>query len=139
MKKLDELLEIYEHREDNFKPVVDYGAWRVALLNSGSASVPDNITFLQKHNETDEIFVLLSGKCVLFVADGEDRPGGIYAEVLQPLKVYNVKRGVWHTHILTEGTAVLVVENRDTTAMNSPKYLVTPLQKDEILHLYACC
>ena len=46
----------------------------------------------------------------------------IYAQLLQlePGKIYNVKKGVWHTHTLSQDAKVLVVENRDTTYDNSP-------------------
>ncbi|MBE0566463.1 MAG: hypothetical protein IH621_10920 [Krumholzibacteria bacterium] len=114
------LLEIHTHAAAAYRPLVDYGAWRVALLNDCDELLPQNLTRMQRHDETDEVFVLLRGRCILFVADGDDRAEVVHAQDLEPGTVYNVKRGVWHTHTLAPGTSVLVVENRDTTCGNSP-------------------
>ncbi|MFO7610441.1 MAG: hypothetical protein R6X35_14845 [Candidatus Krumholzibacteriia bacterium] len=120
MPILPSLLEIHTHDAAAYRPVVDFGAWRVALLNDCDDLLPGNLTRMQRHDETDEVFVLLRGRCILFVADGGDRADTIHAQDLAPGTVYNVKRGVWHTHTLAPGTSVLVVENRDTAYGNSP-------------------
>ncbi|MDO8752546.1 MAG: hypothetical protein Q7J80_01525, partial [Anaerolineales bacterium] len=35
-------------------------------------------------------------------------------------KLYNVKKGVWHSHTFSEDARVLIVENRDAVVENSP-------------------
>lgn len=127
------LLEIHVHDAAAYRPVVDYGAWRVALLNDCDDLLPGKLARMQRHDETDEVFVLLRGRCILFVADGEDRAGAIQAQDLAPGTVYNVKRGVWHTHTLAPGTSVLVVENRDTTYGNSPFCDLDAAQRSALL------
>jgi hypothetical protein len=54
---------------------------------------------------------------------------------MEPLKLYNVKRGVWHTHTLSEDATVLIVENVDTTDANSPSKMLSPEQRAEIARL----
>jgi mannose-6-phosphate isomerase-like protein (cupin superfamily) len=88
---------------------------------------------MQRHDETDEVFVLLAGRCILFIGDGKEEAGEIAAVELEPGKVYNVKRGTWHTHTLTEDAKVLVVENRDTTVENSPFCPLSPEQTDDLV------
>jgi ureidoglycolate hydrolase len=127
------LLEIHTHDAAAYRPVVDYGAWRVALLNDCDDLLPGKLTRMQRHDETDEVFVLLRGRCILFVADGDGRAGAIQAQDLAPGAVYNVKRGVWHTHTLAPGTSVLVVENRDTTYGNSPFCDLDTAQRSALL------
>lgn len=116
------LLEIHAHDAPAYRPLVDYGAWRVAVLNACDDLRPERLARVQRHDETDEVFVLLRGRCILFVGDGRgaDDAGAIHAADLEPGKVYNVRRGVWHTHTLGPDASVLVVENRDTTGDNSP-------------------
>jgi hypothetical protein len=120
------LIEAREFREEGYKSLVDYGAWRVAVLNALDELLPENIPWFQKHEETDEVFVLLAGKCVLYALEGEVPAGGpidpasLRALDLEPLVAYNVKRGIWHSHALEPGSSVLVVENRDTCDANSP-------------------
>lgn len=122
------LLEIHQYSEEGYKPLIDYGAWRVAILRYIDELLPENISKMQRHNETDEVFVLLKGRCILFIGEGDERIAQIYAEDMKPLKLYNVKRSCWHTHTLSEGTTVLIVENRDTSLNNSPEIDLTPLQ-----------
>ena len=52
----------------------------------------------------------------------------MFAEDMTPLKVYNVKKAVWHTHTLSKDASVLVVENRNTAFYNSP---FCPLNSDQ--------
>jgi hypothetical protein len=54
---------------------------------------------------------------------------------MEPFKIYNVKKGAWHTHSLSEDGMVLVVENRDTTYDNSPFCQLTEAQQEEIVEL----
>jgi len=39
-------------------------------------------------------------------------------------KIYNVKKGVYHTHTLSKDAKVLIVENDDTSDDNSPKFMI---------------
>lgn len=122
------LLEILTHDDPAFQPLVDFGAWRVAVLNFVDHLLPENLTNMQRHDETDEVFVLLKGRCILFVGEGKDEAGPIHAVDMVPLTIYNVKQGTWHNHTLTRDASVLVVENRVTTLKNSP---FCPLSKEQ--------
>lgn len=128
------LLEIHSHPGPSYKPLVDFAAWRVAILNFSDDLLPQNLTRMQRHNETDEVFVLLAGKCILFVGDGVETVTRLHAVALAPGQVYNVKQAVWHTHTLSPDAKVLVVENRDTTYDNSP---FTPLSAQQHQELQA--
>ncbi len=75
---------------------------------------------MQKHDETDEVFVLLNGSCTLFLGGDEEKPGEIIGVDMEPHKLYNIKKGVWHNHIMDEDGEVLIVENRTTSDDNSP-------------------
>lgn len=130
-----DLLEIREHRGEGYKPVVDFGAWRTAVLNWSPRDLPESIHTMQKHVETDEVFVLLSGSCVLLVADGGETPGTVEAETMLPLKAYNVKKGVWHGHSLSRDASVFIVENRDTGAANSPVVELSAAQRNRVRQL----
>ncbi len=129
------LLEIREYTDEGYKPVIDYDKWRVAVLNYCDELLPENINHFQKHDETDEVFVLLKGRCILFVGEGKEEVTEIYAEDLEPLKLYNVKRSIWHTHTLSKDAMVLIVENKDTTADNSPLLTLTNGQKEKLIDL----
>ncbi len=129
------LLEIHEYDGPGYRPLVDFDHWRVAVLNFSPELLPEYLTNMQRHNDTDEVFVLLAGRCILFTGEGTDTVTRIHAEDLQPNRVYNVRQGVWHTHTLSPDARVLVVENRDTTYDNSPFTPLTDPQMGEIARL----
>ena len=129
------LLEISDYTGEGYRPLIDYGQWRVAILRYIDELRPENLGKMQRHNETDEVFVLLSGRCLLFLGEGDEAVGAIHAQDMQPLKLYNVKRGAWHTHTLDEAATVLIVENRDTTAANSPEIELNADHRQHIIAL----
>jgi len=133
------LLEITDYTGEGYRPLIDYGQWRVAILRYIDELLPENIGKMQKHNETDEVFVLLSGRCLLFLGEGDDAVGAIHAADMQPLQLYNVKRGAWHTHVLDEAATVLIVENRDTSLANSPEIELTADQRRQLIALTREC
>jgi hypothetical protein len=133
----DSLLEIREYSGDGYRPLVDYGAWRVALLRFAEDMLPRNIAHFQRHDETDEVFVLLRGRCILYLGEGEESIHSLRAKEMVPLKVYNVRRGVWHNHTLSRDAVVLIVENNDTADHNSPLCLLDEGQRERLSELHA--
>lgn len=129
------LVEIGSYTGPGYQPLVDFGAWRVAVLRAIDELWPENLTSMQRHHETDEVFVLLAGRCILFVGEGTDSVTAIHAVDMEPLKLYNIKRNVWHTHTLSAEATVLIVENADTTAANSAVAPLSPSQRAEIVQL----
>jgi hypothetical protein len=115
----EKLLEIREFTGIGYKPIFDYGTWRVAILRYIDELIPEQIERIEYHNETDEVFVLLAGQAVLFLGEGETNVVALHPQVLEPGKLYNVKRGAFHLVVLSRDASILLVENRDTGAGNS--------------------
>jgi len=123
MKKL---VEVFEHTGEDYKPLIDYNGWRVAILNDAPKFRRDTTPYLERHNKTDEVFVLLEGACALYIGDGEgDDLDTVSLLPMEKKKLYNVKKGVWHNLTAAPGTTLLIVENTDTTEENSNYYPVT--------------
>jgi hypothetical protein len=129
----ERLLEIRAYTAPGYQPVIDFGEWRVATLNYLDEIHPGKITFMERHNETDEVFVLQHGEGVLFLGEGESGVERIHPQVLEPEKMYNVKKGVWHTIVLSQDGSVLIVENRNTARENSNYFDLTTDQRSFIL------
>ena len=104
-------IEILEHNGEGFSKIVCFGAWRVAFLRCEERLA--HLKKLERHMETDEVFVLLEGKATLYI--------GLEKEPfeMEPFKMYNVKQAVWHAIVVSEDAKVLIVENQDTTEENS--------------------
>jgi hypothetical protein len=115
------MLEITEYTGKGYKPVTHFQKWRTAVLNHIDELEPAKIKKIQKHDKTDEVFVLVKGKCILFLMEvTKGKVSKIYAIDMEPLRVYVVKKGTWHTHTLTKDAMVFIVENEDTSLKNSP-------------------
>ena len=115
----ENMLEIREYQGEGYKPLIDYGQWRVAILRYQDDLQPELIDQMERHNETDEVFVLLCGQGVLILGGTGSQVEGFYSLVMEYGKLYNVKRNAWHTILLTRDASVLLVENNDTTEQNS--------------------
>ena len=104
-------IEILDYTGPGYMPIVDFGAWRVAFLRCEERLA--HLKKLERHMETDEVFVLLEGKATLYI--------GLEKEPfeMEAFKMYNVKQAVWHAIVVSEDAKVLIVENRDTTEDNS--------------------
>jgi ureidoglycolate hydrolase len=117
-----------------YQPVVDFESWRVAYLRYHPELLPENITHMQRHEKTDEVFVLLEGHCILLIGEGKDKVETIHAVDMQPYQIYNVKKGCWHSHTLSRDARVLIVENRETSDINSPKSKLSQQHCDLIIN-----
>ena len=104
-------LEILEYTGCDYRPLVAYESWRVAMLNFGERF--RKVTKLERHMLTDEVFVLLHGEATLYIGK-EQTP---YR--MEKNKVFNVKHAVWHAITTSEDAHVLVVENDNTSKDNS--------------------
>lgn len=134
MQNLDNLVTVSDYNGGGYKPLVDFESWRVAVLRYLDELLPHRLETVECHLETDEVFILVEGRCIMFLADVE---GGeitrLNAVDMQPKKFYNVKKGVYHTHTLTEDAHVIIVENQDTGNHNSKKIKLSQAQIDEIV------
>ena len=133
----DNLLDVQSYTGDGYLPLIDYGAWRVAVLRYIDDLKADRLDKMQRHDETDEVFVLLAGRCMLFLGEGDGTIEAIHGVDMEPLKLYNVKRGTWHTHTLDRDATVLIVENVDTVSANSPEKSLSPDQQRQIVEMAA--
>lgn len=118
---MESKVEIREYNQEGFSRIVTFDKWTIAILNYIEELEPLFIENIQAHLKTDESFILLQGRCILYLFDVED---GVVTDIqgidMEPNKVYNIKKGVYHTHTLTKNAKVLIVENECTTDYNSP-------------------
>lgn len=122
----EKLLEIREFTGIGYQPLINFNSWRVAIMNYIDEIQPERIKTVERHKETDEVFVLLQGKGILFLGDGELELERFYPQVMEPGKIYNVKKNVWHSIVLTRDGSVLIVENQDTDEKNTDYSPILP-------------
>lgn len=103
------MFQVFDYKEAGYNPVFIGDTWQIAYLNHDTTfSDPKEI---ERHNHTDEAFVLLEGKANLF---GYDATGNIGSEPMEFGKIYNVPAGVWHTIQTFPNCRCLIIENSNT-------------------------
>ncbi len=107
---MTDTLETHNYTDTGYKPLVFYDGWQVALLNWEPIFDLGNAGEIERHNQTDEVFVLWRGQALIFTSDGEN----LQATEMQPGVVYNVPAGVWHNLLASRDASWIIVENRDT-------------------------
>ncbi len=125
----EKLVEVRTYTGPGFRPLVFFNLWRVAVLNYSKELEPANICKVERHPETDEVFVLLRGQGTLFVGAGEPEIESLEALEMEPGVIYNVKPLTWHTIAMSRDASVLIVENADTGEHNSQFCQLRPEQK----------
>lgn len=103
-------VEIYQWTEQGYRPLVFSDGWMVALLNWEPIMDLEKAAEIERHKETDEVFMLLKGHAVLYVTMAE----GMRVFDMKPGLIYNVTKSTWHNLLATHDVAFLIVENRDT-------------------------
>lgn len=112
-------VEICAYEENGFSPLVFFNGWRVAILNHQPSQEKEMISFVECHHQTDEVFVLLQGPATLLLAGYGKVPGEIELLPMEPGKLYNVPRDLWHAVVTEPKSKLLIVENADTGEANS--------------------
>ena len=127
------MYEIKKGNQIGYNRVIEYGEWTVANLAACPDTKIDAITSFQKHFETDEVFILLSGKACLIVLEGDIFDSNKLKFInLEPNKFYNIKKGVYHQHVLSDDANLCIIENRNTDDdLNSKRIYLTDEEINE--------
>lgn len=106
-------LEILEHTGDGYQRNAEFESWVVATMTYSEKNDEKFCTYIERHLETDEVFVLVDGSATLVIGmEMEKVP-------MEKYKIYNVKKAVWHTIFTEKDAKVLIVENSNTAKENS--------------------
>ena len=132
--RMSPYVDIHNHESVGFKILVQYQSWRTAVLNSGKTTRSESSSYVEKHKETDEVFVLLTGRAYLIIGGNGSKPDSWQVLLLEPDTTYNVKANVWHGVIMNEEASLYIIENIDTSKNNSSYYDLTKEEKEMIIH-----
>jgi ureidoglycolate hydrolase len=113
------LVEIGRCFEQQFKPVIVTGEWRVAVLRQCGKVYPHCIQEVERHNETDEVFILTVGKADLILLEERDGQQIPHVIAMELNVAYNVKQSVWHHVVLSADAHIFLFEKADTSTENS--------------------
>ncbi|NLW73802.1 MAG: hypothetical protein GX057_02745 [Clostridiales bacterium] len=107
-------MDVVKYEGKDYSTVISYESWRVGLIRWAERF--EKVDFFERHNKTDEVFVLLCGEAVLYVAD---EALNVTQHKMERGVLYNVRRAEWHALTMSHDALVMVVENADTSTENS--------------------
>ena len=106
-------LDILEYEGSGYKRLVNNGKWTFAGLNWAPRFDENNLADLERHNLTDEVFILVQGKAALLIGENCERVE------MEPLKYYNVRAGIWHNIVVSKDARVVIAESSNTSKDNT--------------------
>lgn len=128
-------IQKYEYEGEGLTRVFENEKWMVGIKNWKPANDIANTNCLERHNKTDELFVLLEGSCVLLYANEEKGELVIDAVKMEPMKVYNIPATLWHNTVTQKDTKLILVEDSSTGSDNSDVLNLTDAQIAKVKEL----
>jgi ureidoglycolate hydrolase len=125
-------IETLEFSGEGMNRVYENAKWTVGIKNWKPANDITGIDCLERHNKTDELFVLLNGRCTLIYANEQGQYLDIKAVEMEPLKVYNIPATLWHNTVTRGDTKMVLIEDSSTGSANSD---ILSLSTDQIEEL----
>ena len=131
------MIEIKNGNLNGYNRVIEYDKWLVANLSACQDTKLEAITSFQKHFETDEVFILLKGKACLIVLEGDKFDvNKLHFINMEPNKFYNIKKGFYHQHVLSDDANLCIVENSNTDdELNSHRIHLTEDEINEFIKI----
>ena len=126
-------LQIRDYAGPGFQPLIDFGGWRVAILNHDEKDNAEASSRMERHKQTDEVFVLIGGAATLLLGGNGRQADAVVPIRMEPRKLYNVRRNAWHSVLLGRDASILIVENSDTTEGNSEYAELAVAQTAQVL------
>jgi len=129
MADLESCLEIHRHAGVGYLPLVFSAGWQAAILNWEPPVDLANLGEIERHSQTDEVFVLWRGRAALYVQAGSETR----LVDLEPGVVYNVTAGTWHNLVASRDVSILIVENRDTHLNDTELRSIEDWERSQVL------
>ncbi|NLV59690.1 MAG: cupin [Clostridiales bacterium] len=127
----------YNYEGNGLTRVFENPKWMVGIKNWKPENDINSINCLERHNETDELFILLAGRCTLLYANEEEGKLEIDKVEMQPMKVYNIPATLWHNTVTQRDTKLVLIEDSGTGAHNSDVKMLTQTQLEQIKAILA--
>ena len=131
MKKIQE----YTYEGKGLTRVFENEKWTVGIKNWKPENDITGLTCLERHNITDELFILLAGRCTLLYANETENGLVIDKVEMEPKKVYNIPTGLWHNTVTQPGVKLILVEDSACSGENSDVLDLTEAQLDTVRKL----
>ena len=113
------MVTISSQIREGFCPVVRNPQFLCAIITHSSMYSEGKVAEMKRHNDTDEVFTLISGKATLLTRDNSKEKCQVTNMSLGT--VYTVKSGTWHYLAVSKDAKVFVTENGSIDPNNTDK------------------
>jgi ureidoglycolate hydrolase len=125
-------VNIFYFQGPGFKPLLVSAGWQVAQLNDCEELHSDTVNRIERHDASDEVFVLLRGNAILVTATKHASQFQFTLLQMEQGVTYNIPLGTWHTIITSPGMQVMIVE-KNNTHLNDVTYCALTDEEREVL------
>ncbi len=105
--------------------MLDFHGWKVAILRYFEVVAPEKFYRVERHWNTNEVFILTAGQADLIVLDGEEKPGKPYVLPMELNVAYNIQQSIWH-HVVMSPDAHIFLFERSETSLETTDYAELP-------------
>lgn len=128
----EHLMQIGESFLPQYQPVLDFEGWRVAMLRCFDPTRPGHFQKVERHNETNEVFILTDGEADLIVCDNGPIPGNAFVFPMKKNVAYNIGQSVWHHVVMSEDAHIILFEKSSVSTENSDYYYFDKEGREEM-------
>ena len=105
-----------------FELICTNNSFKCAFITRSAQYAPGQIKAMKRHNESDEVFILIQGKAMLVT--GEPTQKQYMKTALQSGISYCVEAGTWHYLAVSEDALVFVTENSQVSGENTDEICI---------------
>jgi ureidoglycolate hydrolase len=128
MKDIPEhLVKVGTSFEQTYKPVLDFHGWKVAMLRHFDVVSPETIYRVERHWNTNEVFILTCGQADLILFDGDERPTQPYVFQMELNVAYNIQQCVWHHVVMSPDAHIILIERSETGVETTDYFELAPV------------
>ena len=109
-----DLLEVGRSSEQTYQTVLDFHGWKVAMLRHFNIVDVSNLRRVERHRNTNEVFVLTEGTANLILCTGPSTPEKSYVLSLERNVAYNVPIKTWHHVVMSQDAHIILFERSET-------------------------
>ncbi len=126
------LLHVGRSFEQTYKPVLEFDGWIVAMLRHCKSVSSALFHRVERHQTSNEVFILTAGRADLIVFDGDAQPTSGFVIPMELNVAYDIPRLVWHSVIMSPDGHIILIERSDTTDETTDYAELTAVQAAEL-------
>lgn len=116
-----DLVKVGASFEQAYQPVLDFHGWKVAMLRHFDVVAPETFHRVERHWNTNEVFILTAGEADLIVCEGDESPTEPHVFPMALNVAYDIQQSVWH-HVVMSPDAHIVIFERSETGIETTDY-----------------